>query len=119
MTLDVISGVLALAGATFTLLAGVGVLKFPDTLSRMQAATKATTLGMLLIVAATVVSLGNDALRLVLAVGLVFVTSPVAAHLVSRAAYRRGGARPRVDEVDELAEAEATRSVVREPEPAE
>lgn len=107
MASDVISGVLALAGAIFTLLAGVGVLKFPDTLSRMQAATKATTLGMLLIVAATVVSLGGDAIRLVLALGLVFITAPVAAHLVGRAAYRHGGVTLRVDQVDELADEEA------------
>lgn len=118
MTRDVIAGVLALVGATFTLLAGVGALKFPDTLSRMQAATKATTLGLLLIVAGTMVSLGNDALRLVLALGLVFITAPVAAHLIGRAAYRRGGVRPRVDEIDDLAGAYDAGDVKPKPEGA-
>jgi multicomponent Na+:H+ antiporter subunit G len=103
---DVITGVLALMGATFTLLAGIGVLRFPDTLSRMHAATKATTLGFLLIVAGAVVQLSGGSTKLGFAVGLVFLTAPVAAHLVGRSTYRAGGIGLRLDEVDELAAAE-------------
>jgi multicomponent Na+:H+ antiporter subunit G len=103
---DVITGVLALVGATFTLLAGIGVLRFPDTLSRMHAATKATTLGFLLIVAGAVVQLSGGSTKLGFAVGLVFLTAPVAAHLVGRSTYRAGGIGLRLDEVDELADAE-------------
>jgi multicomponent Na+:H+ antiporter subunit G len=103
---DLISGVLALVGATFTLLAGVGVLRFPDTLSRMHAATKATTLGLLLIVAAAVAQLTGGSTKLGFAVGLVFLTAPVAAHLVGRSTYRAEGVDVRLDEVDELAAAE-------------
>lgn len=103
---DVITGVLALMGATFTLLAGIGVLRFPDTLSRMHAATKATTLGFLLIVAGAVVQLSGGSTKLGFAVGLVFLTAPVAAHLVGRSTYRAGGIGLRLDEVDELADAE-------------
>jgi multicomponent Na+:H+ antiporter subunit G len=103
---DLISGVLALVGATFTLLAGIGVLRFPDTLSRMHAATKATTLGLLLIVAAAVVQLTGGSTKLGFAVGLVFLTAPVAAHLVGRSTYRAEGVDLRMDEVDELAAAE-------------
>jgi multicomponent Na+:H+ antiporter subunit G len=103
---DVITGVLALMGATFTLLAGVGVLRFPDALSRMHAATKATTLGFLLIVAGAVVQLSGGSTKLGFAVGLVFLTAPVAAHLVGRSTYRAGGSGLRLDEVDELAAAD-------------
>lgn len=103
---DLISGVLALVGATFTLLAGIGVLRFPDTLSRMHAATKATTLGLLLIVAAAVGQLTGGSTKLGFAVGLVFLTAPVAAHLVGRSTYRADGVDLRMDEVDELAAAE-------------
>jgi multicomponent Na+:H+ antiporter subunit G len=100
------TGVLALVGATFTLLAGIGVLRFPDTLSRMHAATKATTLGFLLVVAGAVVQLSGGSTKLGFAVGLVFLTAPVAAHLVGRSTYRAGGIGLRLDEVDELAAAE-------------
>jgi multicomponent Na+:H+ antiporter subunit G len=103
---DVMTGVLALVGATFTLLAGIGVLRFPDTLSRMHAATKATTLGFLLVVAGAVVQLSGGSTKLGFAVGLVFLTAPVAAHLVGRSTYRAGGIGLRLDEVDELAAAE-------------
>ncbi len=103
---DVITGVLALAGATFTLLAGVGALRFPDTLSRMHAAAKATTLGFLLIVAGAVIQLSAGSTKLGFAVGLVFLTAPVAAHLVGRSTYRSGGAALRLHDVDELAAAD-------------
>lgn len=104
--IDLITGVLALVGATFTLLAGIGVLRFPDTLSRMHAATKATTLGLLLIVVAAVVQFTGGSTKLAFAVGLVFLTAPVAAHLVGRSTYRADGIELRLDEVDELAAAE-------------
>lgn len=103
---DLITGLLAIAGATFTLLAGVGVLRFPDTLSRMHAATKATTLGFLLMVAGAVPQLTGGSTKLGFAVGLVFLTAPVAAHLVGRSTYRAGGVDLRLDDVDELAAAE-------------
>jgi multicomponent Na+:H+ antiporter subunit G len=103
---DLISGVLALLGSTFTLLAGVGVLRFPDTLSRMHAATKATTLGFLLVVTGAVIQLSGGSTKLAFAVGLVFLTAPVAAHLVGRSAYRGSGGGVRLDDVDELAAAE-------------
>jgi multicomponent Na+:H+ antiporter subunit G len=105
---DLITGVLALLGATFTLLAGVGVLRFPDTLSRMHAATKATSLGFALIVVGAVIQLSGGSTKLGFAVGLVFLTAPVAAHLVGRSAYRARDGGLRLDEVDELAAAEAS-----------
>lgn len=105
---DVITGVLALVGSAFTLLAGIGVLRFPDTLSRMHAATKAMTLGLLLIAVGSALQLQAGIAKLVFAVGLVFLTAPLAAHLIGRSSYRAGGVGVRLDEVDELAAAEET-----------
>jgi multicomponent Na+:H+ antiporter subunit G len=103
---DVMTGVLAVLGATFTLLAGIGALRFPDALARLHAATKATTLGFLLVVAGAVIQLGGGSTKLAFAVALVFLTAPVAAHLVGRSTYRSGSEGLRLDEVDELAAAE-------------
>ena len=44
--MDWITGVLALVGATLVLLAAVGIVRMPDLFTRMQAATKASTLGL-------------------------------------------------------------------------
>lgn len=103
---DLLVGVFGLAGAAFVLLAGVGTVKFPDALSRMHAATKAPSLGLALIVIGAEFKVTGGSAKLALAVGLVFLTAPVAAHLVGRSAYRSGDVGIRLDEVDQLAEAE-------------
>jgi multicomponent Na+:H+ antiporter subunit G len=99
---DLVTGALAVVGAALVALAGVGVVRFGDLYARMHAATKAPTLGLLLIVGATAVELPGAAGKLVLAIALIFITAPVAAHLVARAAYDGPGGRARVDADDEL-----------------
>lgn len=108
---EMISGVLALAGSALIALAGAGVVRFPDLYTRMHAATKAPTLGFLLVALAAVVAVGDGRGKLVLAVALIFVTAPTAAHLVARAAYRGSvGGRALVDTEDQLAAAIERRS---------
>jgi len=85
---DVISGVLAIGGASFMLLAAIGMLRFPDIYSRMHAATKASTLGILLIVFSGLIAVEQDRFKLVLVILLIFITAPAASHLVSRSSYR-------------------------------
>ena len=101
---DVVAGVLGLLGAAFTLLAGVGALRFPDALARMHAATKASTLGLLLIVVGAEFKVTGGSTKLAMAAGLVLLTGPVAAHLVGRSTYRATGIAVRVDAADALAE---------------
>lgn len=94
------------AGAVLTLLAGMGVLRFRDVFARMHALTKASTLGLLLVLlgAAFLVPEGNDVTFLVLAAALQLLTMPVGANLLARATYRASGIPLRVDTIDELAE---------------
>ena len=47
--LDIVTAVLVLGGSTLALTAAIGVVRFPDTLSRMHAATKPQVLGLLLV----------------------------------------------------------------------
>jgi multicomponent Na+:H+ antiporter subunit G len=73
----------------FSLLAGVGILRMPDLYTRMSATTKAATLGVgsaLLAVAVYFGELGVAA-RALAAVAFVFLTAPVAAHMIGRASY--------------------------------
>jgi multicomponent Na+:H+ antiporter subunit G len=92
MIADLVAAGLVLVGGAFMLLAGVGVLRMPDLFTRMQAATKGATLGagcLLLAVAVHFRNLDVSA-RAVLVIVFVFLTAPVAAHLIARAAYAVG-----------------------------
>ena len=82
-------GLAALAGAAFVLLAGIGVLRFPDVYARMHAATKATTLGIALIGVAAAIAIEDGRAKTLAAVAFIFITGPCAAHLVSRARHGR------------------------------
>ena len=99
MILDAAGAVLLLAGVLLTLVASIGLVRFPDVFTRMHAATKPATLGLLLVCAgaALVVDDGGDRAALLLVAAFQFVTAPVAAHMVGRAAYGAG-----VGALDEL-----------------
>ena len=99
---DVIVGSLAIAGALFVLLAGVGVLRLPDLYARMHAATKASTVGIALVGIAGAIAIDGGTAKIVLAVAVIFVTAPSAAHFIGRAAYRAEGVDIRLDGRDDL-----------------
>ncbi|MBA3886189.1 MAG: monovalent cation/H(+) antiporter subunit G [Acidobacteria bacterium] len=83
---------LLLSGAGFALLAALGLWRFDDLFSRIHAATKAITLGMLLVVAAAALRMetSGDVLKLVLAALLQVISAPVAGHMLGRASYAAG-----------------------------
>jgi multicomponent Na+:H+ antiporter subunit G len=90
--MDVLSGVLLIVGGLLAFLSAVGMVRLPDTLIRMHAATKAGTLGAGLIVIAVGLHFKETATSLRAAMVIVFLllTAPVAAHLIGRAAHRTG-----------------------------
>lgn len=79
-------------GAAFTSLAGLGVWRMPDFLNRMHAASKASTLGLLLLCASAALAFGEGVASLECALAALFllITSPVSGHLLGRAALRAG-----------------------------
>lgn len=89
---EVVSAVLLLSGALFVLLAAAGLWRFDDVFSRIHAATKAITLGVLLAVAGTALQMDQWAniVKLLLAAILQLISAPVAGHLLGRAAYWTG-----------------------------
>lgn len=104
VVLDVVAAVLLLAGALQCLLGALGVLRLPSLLSRMQAATKPQTLGLLLILAGAALRVPLDsAVTLLLVAVFQVITAPVLSQLMSRSAYRSGSVRPEVLVADELA----------------
>lgn len=98
------SDVLLVIGAAWALLAAVGVLRFDDVYSRMHAATKSPTLGLLLISVGAALHLDlSQALKLLLPALLVLLTAPVGSHLLGRATHRSpGDVKIRIDTIDEL-----------------
>jgi multicomponent Na+:H+ antiporter subunit G len=89
----VIGELLALVGAILVLLSAVGVLRLPDVLSRLHALAKASTLGLLLLLAGAAVNLTNlnDVTSVVLAGVLHLLASPPGSNMVSRVAYLARG----------------------------
>jgi multicomponent Na+:H+ antiporter subunit G len=101
---DVASVICLLGGAFLAFAAGVGVLRFPDLLSRMHAGTKPQVLGLILVLVGLALRLrsGGAVWALVLVVVFQMLTAPVAAHMVGRAGFRTGKVRSDLLVVDEL-----------------
>jgi multicomponent Na+:H+ antiporter subunit G len=110
MILEVLISVLLLVGVALALLAALGLQQFPDVFARMHAATKPATLGLLLICLAAAIDIAEPpaTAKLGLVVLLQFITAPVAAHLIGRAAYRTGTELSHKTVIDELADAGVT-----------
>lgn len=87
---DFVAAVLVLGGSTLALTAAIGVVRFPDTLSRMHAATKPQVLGLLLVLAGAAIRLrGHADVGMVILTGLfTLITAPVVANRVGQLAYR-------------------------------
>ena len=95
MIVDIVSSVFLILGALMAFTAALGVFRFPDTLSRMHAATKPQTFGLLLILLGAVLRLGDnvDSGMLILAGLFALITAPVVAHRIGRLAYQEQRAR--------------------------
>jgi multicomponent Na+:H+ antiporter subunit G len=105
--LDILTAILLLLGAYFSLVAGIGIIRFPDTLTRVHAGTKPQVFGLACILTAVILSTRNWSAIAIMLLILLFqmLTTPAAAHMIGRAAYRRE--RPDDDRlfVDELEQA--------------
>ncbi|WP_353988345.1 monovalent cation/H(+) antiporter subunit G [Ruicaihuangia caeni] len=94
-------------GAFLSMAAGVGLLRFPDALSRMHAATKPQIMGLFFVIAAIALDQRSwvTVLILVPVVVLQTLTAPISAHMIGRAAYRTHNFSDEHTLVDELAPA--------------
>ena len=110
LVLEWIAMLFLLAGALLTFIAGIGMVRFPDLLSRMHAASKPQVLGLIFVligfglklfsVETDVFSVGS----LILVALFQIVTIPVAGHIAARVGYRTDLIRRDLLSVDELAE---------------
>lgn len=90
--LDIVVMLLAVVGTAFAVLAAVGLIRLPDLYTRMQAASKGSTLGAIGVLLAAGVHFGEAdiVVRALLVVAFLMLTVPIAAHLIARAGYLDG-----------------------------
>lgn len=85
---------LVLAGAVFTFIGSLGLVRFRDFYTRLHGPTKATTLGVgcLLVASSIFFSVTGEGLSLheVLVSLFLFITAPISAHLLAKAALHQG-----------------------------
>jgi multicomponent Na+:H+ antiporter subunit G len=86
---DIATAFFMLSGALFCLLGAVGITRMPDLFTRLQAATKTGTLGVGFIMVGVAIHFGELGVstRAILVIAFLFLTAPVAAHVIARAAY--------------------------------
>lgn len=104
--IQLIAAMLLVLGCFFCLSAAVGLLRFPDVITRLHAATKPQVFGLVLILSAIGLRLWSweSTCLVVLVAGFQVLTAPVSAHMVSRTAYRLGLWNANEAVIDELAE---------------
>lgn len=112
MNTIVISEIIALffiiVGTLLSLLSSIGFIRLPDVYTRSHAGTKSVTLGLLCILLGAFLYFwikdGIVSIRLLLGIIFIFLTAPVAGHLIARSAYRSGVELADISVKDELKE---------------
>lgn len=94
MLIEIVVSFFLLVGASFALIGSIGLARLPDFFTRLHGPTKATTLGVGGMLAASVTwfSARGESLSLheVLVLVFLFITAPVGAHLMAKAALHLG-----------------------------
>lgn len=92
--MNIIIIILLLSGTFFIFSSSLGLIRFPGVYTRLHAATKAPTLGIISILLAAFLFLyGSHQIvsgKMLLAILFIFLTSPVSGHMLSRAAHKSG-----------------------------
>jgi len=105
---EFIAALLILIGSIISVISAFGIIRFPYVYSRAHAATKSSTLAVLLTLVGAFLFFwmtdGTVSVRLILGIVFVFITSPTAGHLIIRAAYKSNVKMTETTTVDELKE---------------
>lgn len=89
---DAVSIGLMIAGVVLLMIAAVGIVRLPDLFLRMSATSKASSLGAGCLFLALAVAAGDVSITVRALAGVMFLvlTTPVASHMIGRAAYLSG-----------------------------
>lgn len=102
--LHLLGAMLLVGGAAFLLSGGIGLVRMPDAYNRIQAGTKATTLGTLLTLAGVACLRPDWGLKLLLIGLFLLFTNPLSSQVLARAAHRVGVKKAPQTAIDRLEE---------------
>ncbi len=100
--LGLLGGLFLIAGAAFLLFGGLGLVRMPDVFNRIQAGTKATTLGTLFSLAGAACLQPEWTLKLMLIGLFILFTNPISSQVLARAAHRSHAEKSALTAVDRL-----------------
>lgn len=105
LVVDIFSGAVMVTASAFVLLAAIGLHRFDDVFSRIHAATKAVTFGVVLVAIGASFHVNDpaDVVKLALAGVFQLISAPVGSHILARAVYHAGGELSPATTIDELA----------------
>lgn len=108
MLIRIVIDLLILVGLVFATAGTIGILKMPDSFSRMQASTCISTLGILgvavggILYAAVIMHSAGSAIKIGVIALLVLVTNPIGSHVIAKGAYNHGIRPGKPMETDDL-----------------
>jgi|SRR5690606_3586099 len=117
--IDLLVKILCTLGAVFILIAAIGIFRMPDFYTRLSVTVKAGTLGVGCILAATAIYFYDFPVttKVFAIIFFIFITSPVAAYMISRTAYVSGVKLWKNSIIDELKESKEIENIPENPEP--
>lgn len=106
---EIVTSVFVVTGSILVLLSSIGILRLSDVYSRMHAAGKSSTLGVMSIMTGAVLFFlmdqGNFNFKLLLTIIFIFITAPLAGLAINRSAYRTHVPMCQESTLDELGDA--------------
>ncbi len=105
--LRLVGAILTLLGSLFLFLGALGIVRMPDIYTRMQAGTKATTLGNILTLMGLGLLMPQWLPKILLLILFILITNPISSHALARASHRAGIPLARDSVLDILSEDEA------------
>jgi multicomponent Na+:H+ antiporter subunit G len=114
MILEIIGYILVTVGVLFLFLGALGIFRMPDVFTRLQAGTKATTLGGM----GTIIGIGflqpDWFWKLLIIAIFIAISNPISSHALARGAYKKG-ARPYMKEggIDSYADVQSSEEDVQ------
>ena len=86
---ELIGSIVILIGAVFLLLAAIGAVRMPDSYNRIQTGTKATTLGLMMVLTGIAIYHPAWIWKLIVLVYFIILSNPASSHALARAAHKR------------------------------
>lgn len=98
--MDIISSIFFVIGGVFYALGGLGVFRMPDTFDRIQAGTKATTLGAFSLLLGAAIAFPSWGLKLGLIAIFIMLSNPIGSSALAKATYRAFGGPANLEQDD-------------------